>query len=98
MTSTMTTTIVENTEGTLSDAVRSQVTALARKAGFWEPCIKEIENGCSLVRAYRIFCDNLEDCRPGTLVLSDVDAARMGRDILFAERVVFEDARQPTFL
>jgi hypothetical protein len=94
----MTTTITQNTEGTLSDAVRSQVAALARKAGFWQPCIDEIEHGCSLVRAYRIFCDNLADCRPGTLVLSDVDAACMGRDILFSERVDFEHSRPPRFL
>lgn len=54
---------------------RSQIVTLCRKAGINPARLEEIEAGCDADRVVNIISGEINSGRPGTLVLSDVDAA-----------------------
>lgn len=63
---------------------RSNLVALARKAGLWAVRVEEIEGGCSLARCRSIFVANAVDAigHPGTVILSDPFAVAEAIELL----------------
>jgi hypothetical protein len=54
---------------------RNQIVTLCRQAGISPARLEEIELGCDADRVVDIISGEINSGRPGTLVLSDVDAA-----------------------